>query len=53
LRAAEVFDATQRAIQGHSYGRGEAASYGGDIPLEKKRDALLSAFELMSMCSGS
>lgn len=41
LRAAEVFDATQRAIQGHSYGRGEAASYGGDIPLEKKRDALL------------
>ncbi|NIZ09988.1 site-specific integrase [Pseudooceanicola sp. HF7] len=46
LRRAEVHDATQRAIEGHSYGRGEAASYGGDIPLEKKRDALIKALGL-------
>jgi integrase len=40
LRAAEVFEATQRALLGHSYGAGEAASYGGAVSLEKKKEAL-------------
>jgi hypothetical protein len=31
LRQAEVFAETARAIEGHSYGVGHAASYGGEI----------------------
>ncbi|WP_254656428.1 integrase [Roseovarius sp. 217] len=43
MRAAEIFPDTQRAIQGHAFGGGEDAAYGGPVSLEQKRDALVKA----------
>ncbi len=43
MRQAEVFPETARAIEGHSYGGGQDASYGGAIPLEQMKRALEKA----------
>ncbi|WP_298905566.1 integrase [uncultured Aliiroseovarius sp.] len=43
MRLAEVFPETARAIEGHAISAGQDGSYGGEFPLEKKRDALLAA----------
>lgn len=43
LRDAEIYHDTQKAIQGHSYGGGEAAHYGRPVSLERKREALEKA----------
>lgn len=43
MQAAEVFNGTQKAIEGHAPGTGQDASYGGPVSLEQKRDGLLKA----------
>ncbi|WP_371157526.1 tyrosine-type recombinase/integrase [Jannaschia sp. 2305UL9-9] len=43
MQAAEVFNGTQKAIEGHAPGAGQDASYGGPVSLEQKRDGLLKA----------
>jgi len=43
MRAKEIFADTARAIQGHAFGGGEDAAYGGPASLEQKRDALVKA----------
>lgn len=43
MRVAEVHEQTQKAIEGHAFGAGQEASYGGQLPLRQKRDGLLKA----------
>ncbi len=43
LRDAEVFPETAKSIQGHALSKGQDASYGSGISLDKKLEALLKA----------
>lgn len=51
MRAAEVFGDTQKAIEGHAYGSGQDASYGGAVSLEQKQGGLLDAMKGYRDCS--
>ncbi|MDO6732887.1 site-specific integrase [Marinovum sp. 2_MG-2023] len=43
MRQAEVYADTQKALEGHAFSKGQDASYGGEVPLETKRNALINA----------